>query len=89
MNMMEKRQARGKEDGVGPCWGRVKDNSIDIVKTSLIIPYKDGNKMVQSVFFQVKKNHVFQTIIFKESSKQKLHSCRRISRIHLCFFSVL
>ena len=76
MNMMEKRQARGKEDGVGPCWGRVKDNSIDIVKTSLIIPHKDGNKMVQSVFFQVKKNHVFQTIIFKESSKQKLHSCR-------------
>lgn len=76
MNMMEKRQARGKEDGVGPCWGRVKDNSIDIVKTSVIIPYKDGNKMVQSVFFQVKKNHVFQTIIFKESSKQKLHSCR-------------
>lgn len=76
MNMMEKRQARGKEDGVGPCWGRAKDNSIDIVKTSVIIPYKDGNKMVQSVFFQVKKNHVFQTIIFKESSKQKLHSCR-------------
>ena len=75
MNMKKKRQARRKEDGVSPCWGRVKDNSIKIVKKSVIIPYKDNNKIVQPVFFQVKKNHVFQTIIFKESSKQKLHSC--------------
>lgn len=71
MNMKKKRQAKRKEDGVSPCWGRVKDKSIEIVKKSVIIPYKDNNKIVQPV----KKNHVFQTIIFKESSKQKLHSC--------------
>lgn len=49
---MEKRQARGKEDGVSPCWGRVKDNRIEIVKTSVIILTKMTIKWCSLFYFK-------------------------------------
>lgn len=80
-----KRKRRWSKSLLGKSKRQSYRNSEDIRYYS----YKDDNKMVQSVLFQVKKNHVFQTIIFKESSKQKLHSCRWISRIHLFLFCSL